>query len=102
MRAHSDEADSYLIAGTFGSLAIPTLRLARYPDEAGRSWHKAFERSVVPVERADPVARQMAHFAAVIRGAAPPLVSVRDGVQNLRVVEAIAEAAKSGRTVATD
>jgi predicted dehydrogenase len=100
--AHSDDADSYLVAGTFGSLAIPTMRLRRYADTAGRSWHKAFERSVIVVEPADPMVRQAAHFAAVIRGKAAPLVTVRDGVQNLRIVEAIAEAAKSGRVVDTD
>ena len=43
--------------------------------------------------------RQLAHFAQVIRGQAQPLVSVRDGLQNLRVTEAIAEAARSGGVV---
>ena len=35
----------------------------------------------------------------MIRGDAKPLVSGRDGLQNLRVTDAIAEAAKTGRTV---
>jgi len=35
----------------------------------------------------------------VIRGEATPLVSARDGLQNLRVVDAIAKAARSGRAV---
>jgi predicted dehydrogenase len=37
----------------------------------------------------------------VIRGKATPLVSARDGLQNLRVVDAIVEAAKSGCVVHT-
>jgi predicted dehydrogenase len=41
----------------------------------------------------------MEHFGAVVRGEAAPLVSARDGLLNLRVTEAIAEAAVSGRTV---
>ena len=49
----------------------------------------------------DPLERQIAHFADVIRGNAKPLVSARDGLQNLRVVDAIVEAAKSGSVVST-
>jgi hypothetical protein len=37
----------------------------------------------------------------VIRGEATPLVTCRDGLQNLRVTDAIAEAARSGRLVET-
>ena len=47
----------------------------------------------------DPLQRQIAHFCEVIRGQAQPLVSARDGMQNLRVTEAIAEAARTGRVV---
>jgi predicted dehydrogenase len=100
-KAHTDEDDCYLVAGTFGSLAIPTMRLQRYPSAADRSWHKGLDKSVVPLEVVDPLERQIAHFVDVIRGAAKPLVSVHDGLQNLRVVDAIVEAAKSGRVVRT-
>jgi predicted dehydrogenase len=41
----------------------------------------------------------MEHFGAVVRGEAAPLVSARDGLANLRVTEAITEAAKSGSIV---
>ena len=100
-KAHTDEDDCYLVAGTFGSLAIPTMRLQRYRTAADQSWHKALEKSVIPLEVADPLARQIAHFADVIRGQAKPLVTARDGLQNLRVVDAIVEAAKTGCVVAT-
>ena len=53
------------------------------------------------MQRDDPLARQIEHFAAVIRGDAEPLVTARDGLQNLRVTDAIAEAARSGRIVST-
>ena len=39
------------------------------------------------------------HFCAVARGETAPLVSAQDGLQNLRVVEAIAEAARTGAVV---
>ena len=38
-------------------------------------------------------------ICAVIRGEAKPLVTVRDGLQNLKVTEAIAEAARTARVV---
>jgi predicted dehydrogenase len=43
----------------------------------------------------------MEHFGSLIRGEAAPLVSVRDGLANLRVTEAIAESARTGRRVET-
>jgi predicted dehydrogenase len=100
-KAHTDEDDCYIVAGTFGSLAIPTMRLQRFASAADQSWHKGLDKSVIPLEVVDPLARQIAHFAEVVRGNAKPLVSARDGLQNLRVVDAIVEAAKSGRTVGT-
>ena len=51
---------------------------------------------------ADPLARQLAHFCQVIRGQAEPLVSVRDGLRNLQVIDAIGQAARCGHTVMID
>ena len=95
-----DDEDCYVIAGTDGSLAIPTMRLKRYATPSERSWWKPFQTTTLPIDRADPLARQLEHFCAVIRGEARPLVTVRDGLQNLRVVDAIAQAARSGAQVA--
>jgi predicted dehydrogenase len=95
------DEDCYTIAGTDGSLSVPTMRLKTYAAKAGRSWWKPFQTSVAPLERADPLARQIEHFGAVIRGEAEPLVTARDGLQNLRVTEAIVEAARTGRIVET-
>jgi predicted dehydrogenase len=53
-------------------------------------------------QRADPLARQIEHFGAVIHGEAEPLVTARDGLQNLRVTEAIVEAAQTGKVIRTD
>ncbi|WP_394789951.1 Gfo/Idh/MocA family protein [Rhodoferax sp.] len=95
---YTDE-DCYVIAGTDGSLSVPTMRLKTYPRPEDRSWWKEFESGVVGMVRDDPLKHQMHHFADVIEGQAPPLVSARDGLQNLRVTEAIAEAAKTGLVV---
>jgi predicted dehydrogenase len=94
-----DDEDCYVIAGTNGSLSIPTMRLKTYPRPEDRSWWKPFEVGVVGMVRDDPLKRQLEHFGAVIRGEAEPLVSARDGLANLRVTEAIVAAAKAGSTI---
>ncbi|SAK57365.1 inositol 2-dehydrogenase [Caballeronia catudaia] len=95
------DEDCYVIAGTFGSLSVPTMRLRSYAKAEDRSWWKPFEENFVPMQRDDPLALQMAHFSRVVRGEAEPIVSARDGLQNLRITEAIVEAAKSGEIVET-
>jgi predicted dehydrogenase len=93
------DEDAYVIMGTRGSLAVPTMRVKRYERDADRSWFKPFREETIALERADPLARQIEHFVEVIRGEAQPLVTGRDGLQNLRVTEAIAEAARHGSAV---
>src|SRR3954453_16193023 len=91
------DEDCYHLAGTQGSLSVPTMRLKVYEDE--RSWWRPFESSTVAFERSDPLANQVEHFAAVIRGAVDPVCSGRDGLRTLLVVEAIVEAARTGASV---
>ena len=97
-----DDEDCYVLSGTNGSLSVPTMRIKSYPGPEGRSWWKPFEVGVVGLVREDPLQRQMEHFGAVVRGEARPLVSAQDGLQNLRVTEAIVAAARSGATVRLD
>ncbi|HEV8503532.1 MAG TPA: Gfo/Idh/MocA family oxidoreductase [Casimicrobiaceae bacterium] len=99
--AHYGEEDAYTLIGTRGSLAVPTMRLHLYDRDADRSWFKPFRTQTETLVHEDPLANQIEHFAAVIRGEAEPLVTCRDGLQNLRVVDAIAEAARTGCSVAT-
>jgi predicted dehydrogenase len=96
--SYADE-DCYVITGTNGSLSVPTMRLKTYPRPEDRSWWKPFEEGVVGMVRDDPLKHQIEHFGAVVRGEAEPLVSARDGLKNLRITEAIAEAARSGRVL---
>ncbi|MDI2035595.1 Gfo/Idh/MocA family protein [Paenarthrobacter nitroguajacolicus] len=92
-----EEEDCYLISGTRGSLSVPTMRLKTYADKA--SWWEPFETSTADVVREDPLERQLKHFIAVARGECQPIVTARDGLQTLRVTEAIAEAARTGNAV---
>lgn len=97
--ASYDDEDCYVIAGTHGSLSVPTMRLKTYPRAEDRSWWKPFEVGTVGMVREDPLKHQIAHFVQVVRGEAQPLVNARDGLNNLRVTEAIAEAARHGTMV---
>jgi len=78
------------------------MRLKTYPRLEDRSWWTPFEVGVVGMVRDDSLKHQIAHFGAVIRGEAEPLVSAPDGLANLRVTEAIVAAVASGTTVELD
>jgi predicted dehydrogenase len=94
--AYVDE-DAYHIAGTRGSLSVPTMRMKTYADK--RSWWEPFAASTECVERSDPLANQVRHFADVIRGEAEPICSGRDGLKTMRVVDAVVESARTGLPV---
>jgi predicted dehydrogenase len=87
----------YLIGGTHGALELPALRLWR--NHASRDWHEPIDTESIPFDSDEPLALQIRQFAAVIRGEAEPLVSGRDGLEALRVVEAIKTSATTGKTV---
>ncbi len=60
------------------------MRLRVHPGR--RSWWEPFETSTVEVQHRNPLARQVEHFAAVVRGEAEPVCSGRDGLGTLQVV----------------
>ncbi|MFT3834099.1 MAG: Gfo/Idh/MocA family oxidoreductase [Micropruina sp.] len=91
------DEDCYHVAGTDGSLSVPTMRVRTFAGT--RSWWEPMETTVESVDRSDPLANQITHFAAVIRGEAEPICSARDGLKTLRVVEAVVEAARTGAPV---
>lgn len=93
---HTDQI-CYHLAGTHGALSIPRLEVWSNPDK--RSWWEPLrmERIVAPDE--DPLRRQIRQFCAVIRGEERPLVSGREGLRTLAVVEAVRRAAETGDSV---
>jgi len=92
---HADE-DCYIVAGERGSLNVPTMRLRTAQGEA--SWWSPLTTEVLAGEVGDPLARQLAHFCAVIRGVEEPRVSAADAARTLRVTLAVAESARQGGT----
>lgn len=92
-----DDRDCYLIAGTRGTLGIPSLRLTTHHGEP--SWTRPTHTAAVPVSRVDPLASQLQHFCRVITREVSPHVTVRDATETLRVTLAVSEAARAGRPV---
>ncbi|MFD1797879.1 Gfo/Idh/MocA family protein [Paracoccus aurantiacus] len=89
--------DCYLIGGTEGSLSLPQLTLWANP--AKRSWWEPISTTRYPFDFTDPLILQADQFAAVIRDGVPPLVSARDGLAALTVIEAVKRAAETGMPV---
>lgn len=87
----------YQIGGTHGSLTIPDLELWSHADQRG--WWEPLRRERIPFVPEDPLQAQIRHFCAVIRGAEAPLVSGREGLATLAVIEAVKRAARSGGPV---
>lgn len=95
-----DGRDCYVIAGTRGSIAIPSMRMTTYAGEP--SWTAPIRTTILPAPQADPLVVQLEHFGAVIRRVVDPLVSGRDALETLRVTLAIEQAARTGLRVSCE
>lgn len=95
---YADE-DCYTIAGTKGSLAIPTMRLKHYNKGTTPSWWTPFSEETLDIERHDPLTCQLGHFIQVIETDCEPLVSAADGLRNLQVTEAVLASAATKQIV---
>jgi predicted dehydrogenase len=93
---HTDQT-CYQIGGTHGSLSVPRLELWTNQDKRG--WWEPFtiERHVAADQ--DPLRLQIQQFCRVIRGEEKPLVSGREGLITLKVIDAVKRAAESGELV---
>lgn len=87
----------YLIGGSEGGLSLPDLRVWRH-DDAQDWWTPIAARSLT-CGAEDPLVTQMAHFARVIAGREPPLVSGLEGLKSLEVVEAVASSSETGKEI---
>ena len=87
----------YLIGGSEGGLSLPDFRVWRH--ENAPDWWTPILAKNLTCNMEDPLAVQMAHFAAVIAGREAPLVSGWEGLKSLEVVEAVALSSASGREI---
>lgn len=91
------DQSSYLIGGTHGSLSLPNLTV--WSQKGGPDWWAPIDQTKVPIPLADSLAAQIAHFADVIAGRVPPLVSAEDGLRAVQVIEAIKRAAQLAQPI---
>ena len=87
----------YFIGGSHGSLSIPDLTL--WGQNSKRDWWKPLEASSMDHEPADPLYNQIIHFIDVIKKEENPIVSGREGLFTLRVIEAIQKSALTQQSV---
>jgi len=95
--AYPATGEAYLmIGGRDASLSLPRLEIWRH--KPAKSWWQPMvgERESLPP--VDPLRAQIAQFCRVIRHGEPPLVPGREGLESLRVIEAIRKAAASGQS----
>jgi predicted dehydrogenase len=92
--------DTYLICGTKGSLAAPTLTHWRNEHGGGRG--DPFITQQLFYVRADPWLEELHHFAQVVRGRAGPRTTVQDATRTLATTLAIARSAQTGQPVTVD
>ena len=87
----------YMIGGSRGSLSLPDLGLWHYGDSQG--WFEPISRDSLISEHHDPLVQQIRHFCDVIAGTTEPHVSGHEGMESLRVLDAIKEAATTGSRI---
>jgi predicted dehydrogenase len=83
--------DCYFIAGTEGSLSLPSSTAWHYA--ATPSWTEPLAGVRRDVVAADPQPRQLAHFLRVARRAERPRIDAADAFRTLAVTTAIADSA---------
>ena len=93
----STSESSYYIGGSLGSLSVPDLMLWTHQEKP--DWWTPIAAQSMPCEASDPLINQIDHFIDVIAGKAKPLVSGREGLKTLQVIEAIQIAAERKETV---
>lgn len=89
----------YLLAGTGGALSIPQLKRWQYAESSG-GWHQALQVVQESFSEDEALRLQLQHFVKVARREVEPLVSVADAARTLALIEAIREAAETGRACA--
>jgi predicted dehydrogenase len=93
---HTDQS-CYHIGGTHGALSVPRLEL--WTNESRRSWREPFRAERIVAGDQNPLRLQIQQFCRVVRGEEKPLVSGREGLMSLKVVDAVQRSAQSGQNI---
>jgi predicted dehydrogenase len=82
--------DCYFIAGTEGSIAVPSLRTWFYEKE--KNWFNPLSKGQLVVKEQDPLVMQLNHFLDIIEGKATPIITVADALENVKIIELVQKA----------
>jgi len=93
----AEDESCFLVCGTQGSLALPSLDCWR--NRAGGGRGDTYVRERLVCAPADPWLVELRHFGDLVRGLCPPEVGAVEGARTLATVLAIADAARSGAHV---
>ena len=97
---HDPVAPCYHIAGTQGSLTVPSLTLTTFGQGIEPSWWNTPDQQRLSYSKNDPLDAQLAHLIDLARGNSAPRVSLNDGLANMQVIEAISRSIKTQRPCA--
>ncbi len=86
-----------VISGTEGSLALPSLDFWSYRGKP--DWYEPLTRETTGHRKESPYIAQLRNLCAVSRGEAVPVVDAQEGLSTLRATLAVAESARTGKTV---
>ncbi len=91
--------NSMHVFGTKGSFGFPNMDLYYY-DDSHYGWWEPMKHEHFTFQHEDPYVLELAHFVDLIKGRETvPRCSGEDGLQTLKVVNAIAESAETGLPV---
>jgi len=90
------DQSSYIIGGTKGSLQIPNIKLWFNKE---RSWWKPIYSKKFNPKIINPLINQISNFCNVIKKKEEPLVTAEDGLESLKIFEAILKSSKMGKKI---
>ena len=103
MGFHNAGQDHGKFVGTDASLSFPSLTTWRYDEtEPDPGWQSPLHSARLNPERNNPYIAQLEHLVRVVRRTEEPLVTGRDGLRSLAVVDAVIESAANGTLVEVD
>ncbi|MCP1196048.1 Gfo/Idh/MocA family oxidoreductase [Acetobacter senegalensis] len=86
-----------VISGTEGSISLPSLDFWSYRGKP--DWYEPLTRETTGYRKESPYIAQLSNLCAVSRGEAVPVVDAREGLRTLRATLAVAESARTGKSV---
>ena len=93
---YADES-SLLIGGSEGAISIPDVKIWKHQKE--RDWWTPIESQKAEIRKSDPLINQIGHFIKIIDEKEESIVSGREGLRTLAVVDAIQRSAESLQTL---